>query len=183
MKIRLAAEIQTDSIVDGEGIRAVIWTQGCLHNCKGCHNKITHDLNAGKLVEIEEVKKEIKKLKKLDGITFSGGEPFLQAEACLVLANFIKELGLNIWCYTGFKYEDILNDFNKKKFLEKIDVLVDGPFVISKRSLSTPFRGSTNQRIIDVCKSLKENKVVTIEKYMKITSYSNLYKKDESIYI
>lgn len=183
MKIRLAAEIQTDSIVDGEGIRAVIWTQGCLHNCKGCHNKITHDLNAGKLVEIEAVKKEITKLKNLDGITFSGGEPFLQVEACLILAKFIKELGLNIWCYTGYKYEDILKDLNKKKLLEKIDILVDGPFVISKRSLSTPFRGSTNQRIIDVNKSLKENKVITIEKYMKITSYSNLYKKDDSIYI
>lgn len=183
MKIRLAAPIQENSIVDGEGIRAIIWTQGCLHNCKGCHNKSTHDLSGGGLVDLEELKEDIKKLAIEDGITFSGGEPFLQAKACSILAKFIKEQGLNIWCYTGFKYEDILKDESKLQFLKYIDVLVDGPFILAKKSLSYAFRGSTNQRIIDVKRSLKENKVITISKYDTVITNQGLYQKDDSIYI
>lgn len=183
MKIRLAAPLQENSIVDGEGIRAVIWTQGCLHNCKGCHNPTTHDLKGGVLIEIDELKENIKRLSIEDGITFSGGEPFLQVDACISLAKFIKKQGLNIWCYTGFIFEDILKDEEKSKFLNYIDVLVDGLFILSKRSLSTPFRGSTNQRIIDVQRSLKEGKTITISKYDGLVTNKGLYQKNEEIYI
>ncbi|MCI8567998.1 MAG: anaerobic ribonucleoside-triphosphate reductase activating protein [Bacilli bacterium] len=182
MKIRLAAPIQVNSVVDGEGIRAIIWTQGCLHNCKGCHNQTTHDLKGGELVEIEKLKEEIMKLSIEDGITFSGGEPFLQAKACSILAKFIKEQDLNIWCYTGFIFEDIIKDKDKLKFLKYIDVLVDGPFILSKKSLNLTFRGSSNQRIIDVQRSLHENKTITISKYDVIIN-EKIYQKDATIFI
>ena len=170
MEIRLAADLQKDSIVDGEGIRTVIWTQGCPHNCLGCHNPITHDFNGGALVDIEYIKEEIDKLDGQDGITFSGGDPFVQPLACSILAKYAKEKGLNIWCYTGYTFEHLL-ELSKvksdiKKFLDQIDVLVDGKFELSKKSYSAIFRGSSNQRIIDVKKSLKTNKTVLIEKYI-----------------
>lgn len=169
MKIRLAAYLQPDSIVDGEGVRTVIWTQGCPHSCEGCHNPETHDFNGGALIDIEEVKEIISSLDGQDGITFSGGDPFVQPEACAILARFAKSKGLNIWTYTGFKYEDIISMSKNNKgymdFLKEIDVLVDGKFEISKRSYNCIFRGSTNQRIIDVKRSLEESKVVEISKY------------------
>ena len=99
MKIRLAADLQQDSIVDGEGIRTVIWTQGCPHNCKGCHNPDTHDFNDGALIDIEEIKQKVSKLKNQDGITFSGGDPMCQPKECLEIAKFAKKIGLNIWLY------------------------------------------------------------------------------------
>ena len=101
MKIRLAADLQPDSIVDGEGVRTVIWTQGCSHNCKGCHNPGTHDFNGGFEVDIEEIISEIKNLEGQEGITFSGGDPLFQSEACALIAKEAKECNLDIWCYTG----------------------------------------------------------------------------------
>ena len=164
MKIRLASDIQTDSIVDGTGIRAVVWTQGCSHNCPGCHNPSTHDFNGGDEVDIEDVKERLSELEAQDGVTFSGGDPFFQPEACAELAKYIHDLGMNVWCYTGFLFEDLLKASNKKRaireFLDNIDILVDGPFIISKKSYSAKFRGSTNQRIIDVKKSLEEGYVI-----------------------
>ncbi|MBO5138393.1 MAG: anaerobic ribonucleoside-triphosphate reductase activating protein [Bacilli bacterium] len=158
MKIRLAADIQPDSIVDGLGIRTVIWTQGCSHNCKGCHNPSTHDFNDGFIIDVEELKDEISQLESQDGITFSGGDPMFQAEACCEVAKFIKDLGMNVWCYTGFTFEELLDmSINNKfimNFLNNIDILVDGKFEMSKRSYDLKFRGSSNQRIIDVKKSL-----------------------------
>ena len=170
MKIRLATPIiMGDSIVDGEGIRAVIWTQGCSHNCPGCQNPQTHSFDEGFLVDIEEVKKEIDLLDGQDGITFSGGDPLYQVDASLELAKYIKTKKMNIWCYTGFTYEALLslskNNPKITEFLETIDVLVDGPFILEKKSLDCPFRGSTNQRIIDTKESLKQKKVCLIEKY------------------
>ncbi len=166
MKIRLAdANILTDSIVDGEGLRAVIWTQGCSHNCKGCHNPETHDFTKGIEKDVEDVKEEIKKLTLQDGITLSGGDPFFQAEASYEIAKYAKEQGLNVWAYTGFLFEDLLKNEKMKKLLKYIDVLVDGKFQIENKSLSIKFRGSTNQRIINVPKSLKTEKVVQIKKY------------------
>lgn len=166
MGIRLASELQQDSIVDGTGIRAVIWTQGCEHKCPGCHNPSTHDMNGGFDKDIEELKKEISSLELQDGITFSGGDPFFQSKECAELANHIKSLGMNIWCYTGFTFEKLLKLSNKQpsimEFLENIDVLVDGLFIISKRSYSAKFRGSSNQRIIDVKKSLETGKTILI---------------------
>lgn len=162
MKIRLASNIQSDSIVDGEGMRSVIWFQGCLHNCKGCHNPITHDLNGGFETDTEEVKKEILALEDQDGITFSGGDPFFQPEAFLDLVKFIKEkTKLNIWAYTGYKYEMLIKkDPIFKEILNYVDVLVDGRFELDKKTLNSKFRGSSNQRIINVKDSILAGKVV-----------------------
>jgi len=165
MKIRLAADFQTDSIVDGVGIRTVIWTQGCSHNCPGCHNPSTHDFKGGELVELDDVLYVLEELSGQDGITLSGGDPFFQAKECAELAKKAHELGMNVWAYTGFVYEDLINS-KKKDILEllfQIDVLIDGKFDISKKSLDCPFRGSSNQRIIDVKKSLENHEVILFE--------------------
>ena len=162
--IRLAADLQSDSIVDGPGLRTVIWTQGCAHHCKGCQNAQTWDFNAGGLVPISMVKEAIDELEYQDGITFSGGDPMFQPEACNELAKYCKEKGYNIWVYTGFTYEELEKMAETKpiyrEFLEKIDVLVDGRFILEERDLSILFRGSRNQRLIDVPKTLKNGKVV-----------------------
>ena len=166
MKIRLASkELLTDSIVDGDGLRSVIWTQGCSHHCKGCHNPETWDFNAGIEVDVEDVKKEIDNLALQDGITLSGGDPFFQIDACTEIAKYAKKRGLNVWAYTGFLFEDLLNNPKAINFLKYIDVLVDGPFQIENKSLLASYRGSTNQRIINVPKSLKDVKVHQIKKY------------------
>ena len=167
MNIRLAREIQPDSIVDGKGIRTVIWTQGCSHNCKGCHNPDTHDFNGGFLKDIDVLKEEIRSLEMQDGITLSGGDPFFQIDAIYEIAKFCNEINLNVWCYTGFTFEELLKMSNKNpkiiSLLSKIDVLVDGKFVEAKKSYDCKFRGSTNQRLIDVSKSLKKGEIVLYE--------------------
>lgn len=174
MKIRLADDnLLTDSIVDGEGLRAVLWTQGCSHNCKGCHNPETHDFNKGVLVEVDEVKQLIKDLTLQDGITFSGGDPFFQPEPCIEIAKFAKEEGLNVWAYTGFLFEDLIKNEKMREFLNYVDVLVDGKFELDNKSLNLKFRGSTNQRIINVPRSLKMGKVSQIKKYDRVSTKKN----------
>lgn len=174
MKIRLADDnLLTDSIVDGEGLRAVLWTQGCSHNCKGCHNPETHDFNKGVLVEVDEVKQLIKDLTLQDGITFSGGDPFFQPEPCIEIAKFAKEEGLNVWAYTGFLFEDLIKNEKMREFLNYVDVLVDGKFELENKSLNLKFRGSTNQRIINVPRSLKMGKVSQIKKYDRVSTKKN----------
>ena len=168
--VRLAVpNIETDSIVDGEGIRSVIWFQGCSHNCEGCHNPETHDFNAGYETKIKDVKKQIDELELQSGVTFSGGDPMMQVEALAELARYVKEKGMNVWCYTGYLFDDILKLALKNESymnaLKNIDVLVDGKFVLALKSLNVPFRGSSNQRIIDVQKSIEKNKVILVEKY------------------
>ena len=167
--IRLASEIQTDSIVDGEGIRTVIWTQGCSHDCKGCHNPETHDFKKGFVKKIDDLKKEIDLLSNQDGITFSGGDPLFQVDAVLSLAKYIKSKGMNIWCYTGFTFEQLLimTRSNKKllELLNTIDVLVDGKFILEEKSFDVIFRGSKNQRILDIKKSLSLKKACEVSKY------------------
>ena len=184
MKIRLATnEIQRDSIVDGEGIRSVIWTQGCIHNCKGCHNPETHSFQEGILVDVGVIKETIDSLEGQDGITFSGGDPMEQAAACAEIAKYSKKLGLNIWCYTGYTFEELLKKSEHipaiKEFLNNIDVLVDGKFVLSEKSYDVVFRGSKNQRLIDVKSSLKNNEVVEFHNYnqslKKETKKTRLY--------
>jgi anaerobic ribonucleoside-triphosphate reductase activating protein len=164
MSIRLASSLQTDSIVDGNGIRTVIWTQGCAHRCPGCHNPETHDFSGGCEFSIEQIKTEISALELQEGITFSGGDPFYQPEACAEIAAYAKSIGLNIWCYTGFTFEALLSMAEKNTaimdFMENIDIMVDGPFQIAKRSYSLKFRGSHNQRVIDVKQSLASHEVV-----------------------
>lgn len=171
MKIRLAAYLQPDSIVDGEGIRTVIWTQGCPHSCLGCHNPETHDINGGALVDLEEVYEIIDSLEGQDGITFSGGDPFMQPKECSEIAKYAKKKGYNIWSYTGYTFEQLLTLSKSKTeimdFLKEIDVLVDGRFELSKKSYNCIFRGSSNQRIIDVKRSLKASKVVLVDKYIQ----------------
>lgn len=169
MKIRLAGELQSDSIVDGEGLRTVIWTQGCSHNCLGCHNPETHAFNGGFEIEVEELKEKIKNVKYQDGVTLSGGDPFFQIPACLEIAKYCHSLGMNVWCYTGYTFEQLLLLSKKNTkiidFLSQIDVLIDGRFDLSKKSLNVRFRGSTNQRIIDVKKSLELGYAYIIPKY------------------
>ncbi len=163
MKVRLASELQSDSIVDGDGIRTVIWFQGCLHHCQFCQNPLTWDMDGGFLMDTEDIKKSLEELKYQTGITLSGGDPFFQPEAALEIAKFAHSIGLNVWGYTGFTYEELLDsDQAKKNLLVELDVLVDGRFEIAKKSLACKFRGSTNQRVIDVKKSLESGEVVKI---------------------
>ena len=103
--IRLAADLQSDSIVDGPGLRTVLWTQGCPHHCKGCQNPQTWSTRAGALVPIKEVFKAIDELECQTGFTFSGGDPMFQVEACNIIADYVKKKGMNIWIYTGYTYE------------------------------------------------------------------------------
>mgnify|MGYP000711260728 CR=1 FL=1 len=120
MEIRLASPVlQPDSIVDGEGIRAVLWTQGCDHKCPGCHNPQTHSFDSGFILDVEEVKKQIDDLEEQDGITFSGGDPLYQPEACLEIAKYAKEKKMNVWCYTGFTFETLLIMKNKNSKIEE----------------------------------------------------------------
>ena len=184
MIIHLARELETDSIVDGEGIRAVIWMQGCLHHCQDCHNPETHDFNGGFTKDIVDLKAEMSKLSLIDGITLSGGDPMFQPKACLELLRHAKKLGLNTWLYTGFTFEQLWQLAKDNtlylELLNNIDVMIDGKFDITRKSLTLPFRGSTNQRIINVKKSLREHKVIQIQKYKKASKikspkYPNIY--------
>ena len=159
MKLRLFGCVN-DSIVDGSGLRYSIFVQGCYHNCLGCHNPESHDVNGGYLKDIEEILKEIDENPLLDGVTLSGGEPMLQVEALIELSKEIKKRNLNIVLYSGYTYEQIINDVNKKRLLELCDMLVDGKFELEKRSLSLLYRGSSNQRLINVQESLKQNRII-----------------------
>lgn len=183
MKIRLAAWLQPDSIVDGEGVRTVLWTQGCPHHCPGCHNASTWDFAGGEEVLVEDVIDGLKQLKNQDGITLSGGDPVCQSEACYVISKSAHEMGLNVWCYTGYTYEAMLVNPKTKKLLEEIDVLVDGKFIEAEKSYDIYFRGSKNQRIIDVKQSLLEERVVLVDQYMKDKEYNDSYQKPDYLFI
>ena len=172
MKIRLASPITFDSIVDGPGLRAVIWTQGCNHNCKGCQNPQTHDLCGGYEADTDDIAKNIQKLKLHRGVTLSGGEPFMQSEALIEVAKVCKANNLDVWAYTGYTFEELVDKknpsyFNNLNLLRNIDVLVDGRFIEAKRDISLKFRGSSNQRIIDVKKTLESKNIYLHEEYMK----------------
>ena len=164
MKISLSG-ISGDSIVDGPGLRLTIFTQGCPHHCPGCHNPQTHDPNGGSWADTVDILAAAAENPLLDGITLSGGDPFLQPVPCLALAEGAHRLGLNVWTYTGYTWEALLqeNDAEKLALLKETDVLVDGPFLLAERSLELRFCGSRNQRLIDVKKSLAQNKIVLWE--------------------
>ncbi len=166
MKIRLSGMIN-ESLTNGEGLRRVYFSQGCSHNCPGCFNPETQPFEGGELLEINNLLADIQKCTYLKGITFSGGDPFQQAEAFASFALAIKSTTkLNIWSYTGYTYEELLSmcktDKHIKSLLENIDILVDGKFVLKLFSTKTKYRGSSNQRLIDVKASLKHHKVVTL---------------------
>lgn len=158
------AGIINESIVDGPGIRMTIFAQGCKHHCKGCHNPHTHSFDAGETIEIDKVVEKIKKNPLLDGVTFSGGDPFEQADSFAVLAQKVRKLGMNVVTYTGYTYEQLMEHASKKpdfmKLMENTDILVDGPFILEQKDLLLKFRGSRNQRLIDVASSLRKGKIV-----------------------
>ena len=160
MRISLSG-VTGDSIVDGPGLRLTIFTQGCLHHCPGCHNPQTHDPEGGSWADTEDILAAAAENPLLDGITLSGGDPFLQPVPCLALAEGAHKIGLNVWTYTGYTWEALWEE----NAPEKIALLkeTDGPFLLAERSLELRFCGSRNQRLIDVKKSLAEDKVVLWE--------------------
>lgn len=164
--IRIAG-IVNDSIVDGPGIRMTVFVQGCPHNCEGCHNPQTHDFDAGEDMTIADILSRIKANPLLDGVTFSGGEPFCHAEKLAYLGQQIKAMGLNIMTYSGYTYDYLIRNADEnnhwRELINVSDWLVDGPFILSQKALTLKFRGSSNQRIIDVRKSIEQNKVVISE--------------------
>jgi len=162
--MRIAGTVQ-DSIVDGPGLRFTVFTQGCPHHCEGCHNPQTHDPDGGTETDVQDVIAKMLSNPLTDGVTLSGGEPFAQAADCLKIAEAAHAHGLNVWAYSGYTFEQLLSspDADVAALLREADVLVDGPFVLAQRSLSLKWRGSPNQRVIDVKKSLESGKAEVIE--------------------
>lgn len=160
MNIRLSGYLP-NSLVNGEGLRAVVFAQGCRHNCKGCFNQHTHSMCGGELFDIVALASQINH-DIFDGVTFSGGDPFEQALAFKCLAE--RVLTTNIWAYTGYTYEELLSGTKHQvELLRRLKVLVDGKFVEELKDPTLKYRGSSNQRIIDVQKSLKLGEVVLYE--------------------
>ena len=160
-KLRIAGTVN-DSIVDGPGIRYTIFTQGCPHHCPGCHNPQTHDFAGGQDADVEKILEEIFNNPILSGVTFSGGEPFCQAEALLPIAEAIKEKGKHLMIYTGYllEYLQKMENAGVQRLLELADVIVDGPFILAEKNLTLSYRGSENQRVIDMVKTRKSGEVV-----------------------
>jgi len=148
-----------DSIVDGPGLRFVVFTQGCKICCKGCHNPDTWDSDGGKEVPVEKIIDEMLSNPLIDGLTLSGGEPFEQAADCIGLAAAARKNGLNVWIFTGLTFEELQNEFNGNNDVQKLltltDVLVDGRYIAEEKTFALKWRGSKNQRVLDVQKSLK----------------------------
>ena len=155
------AGIVEDSIVDGPGIRCTVFAQGCPHRCPGCHNPETWPFGRGTPMEEKRVAEIAASNPLCRGVTFSGGEPFAQAEGYAKLATLLKEAGYEVASYSGYTFEQLLGGTPAQKaLLSSIDVLIDGPFIQAEKSLEVPFRGSKNQRILDVKKSLEANRAV-----------------------
>lgn len=160
--IRIAGAVP-ESVVDGPGIRYAIFTQGCPFRCPGCHNPQAQTLNGGLEVKLSALYQEIKSDPLIKGITYSGGEPFIQTRPLALLSRILKEEGYNIWSYSGYTFDKLTEDFMRRELLQYLDVVVDGPFVQARHSLELDYRGSSNQRIIDVQRSLKEGRVIEME--------------------
>ena len=159
--IRILA-IKYGTSVDGIGLRTSLYCAGCENQCPGCHNPQSWDESGGEAISVEELFKRIVDADM--NVTFTGGDPMLHPEGFIALARMIKErTDKTIWCYTGYRFEDLLRHPQRKALLELCDVLVDSPFLLAERDLSLPFRGSRNQRIIYVQSSLKEGRVVLEE--------------------
>ena len=155
------AGIVGDSIVDGPGIRTTIFSQGCPHHCPGCHNPETWEFGTGTQIPVEAVLDIVKSNPLCRGVTFSGGEPFAQPAAFARLAKLLKADGYEVASYSGFTFEALLKGSQaQQELLSSIDILIDGPFVLAQKSLEIAFRGSKNQRILDVPKSLAAGKAV-----------------------
>lgn len=154
-----------DSIVDGPGLRYAVFVQGCTHACPGCHNPESQPAEGGTRTSVGAVVADIAKNGLITGVTLSGGEPFEQPGACAAIARAARERGLNVWAYTGYLYEDLLarGDADIEAFLDNVDVLVDGPFVMARKSYTLKWRGSSNQRLIDVPATRAAGRIVLWE--------------------
>lgn len=160
--------INFESVVDGEGVRIVVFVSGCLHNCKGCHNPTSHSFEAGRPFTEElqdEIIDYINKTPFISGATISGGDPMYSAKA---VAAFVRRLktevkDISLWIYSGFRYENILQNSEMLDLLKLCDVLVDGEFILEQRDMTLSYKGSRNQRIIDIQKSLTQNEIVLWE--------------------
>lgn len=157
--MKLAGELK-HSFVNGPGIRYVVFFQGCPHRCPGCQNPETHEISVGTTVNVVDLIARISGTKFLDGVTLSGGDPLLQPIACAEIAAAVRPMGLNVWLYTGWTMEDILNDTVKRAAVRDVNVIVDGRFIQELRSEVCLWRGSSNQRLIDVQQSLEKNTVI-----------------------
>lgn len=166
MNIRMSGVVE-ESIVDGPGIRYTVFVQGCPHRCEGCHNPQTHPFDGGYIDDTDNLFNKIMENPLLDGVTFSGGEPFCQAKPLAELGRKLKHQGMGVMSYTGFTIEQLISCANEEngymELLSTIDYLVDGKFVLALKSYECHFRGSTNQRIIDVKKTLEEGHAVTCD--------------------
>ena len=160
--------INFESIADGEGVRVVVFISGCLHNCKGCHNPASHSFTAGQPFTSDLQDKIVAYIKNtpfISGLTLSGGDPMYSAEE---LIPFVQKLrsevdGVTVWIYSGFLYEEIKQNEEMAELLKQCDVLVDGEFVLEQRDITLAYKGSQNQRIIDVQKSITDNKIILFE--------------------
>lgn len=163
MKLRVAGVIK-ESVVDGPGLRLVVFVQGCPHHCPGCHNAHTWDPAGGAEMAVAEIASMVRANPLLKGVTLSGGEPFEQAAALAMLAAQVREAGKDVITYTGYTWENLLARAGEEKeireLLDASDFLVDGPFLQERRNPDLLFRGSDNQRIIDVTASIEAGRVI-----------------------
>lgn len=164
MNIRLAGVVP-ESIVDGPGYRLAVFVQGCPHACPGCHNPKTHDFAGGYLGDTGDVIAQMGRNPLVRGVTLTGGEPMMQAKALCEIASAAREKGLNVWCYTGYTLEALEQEGNaeRMRLLSLVDVLVDGPYLAHERSLDLLYRGSKNQRLIDMKKTLQDGEICLFE--------------------
>ena len=164
MEIRLAG-IEPESIVDGPGYRLAVFVQGCPHGCPGCHNPGTHDPAGGYLSDTETIIAQMGKNPLVRGVTLTGGEPMMQAPALCEIAEAAHGKGMSVWCYTGFTLEALAreNDAARMRLLGLVDVLVDGPYIARERSLDLLYRGSKNQRLIDMNKTRRAREICLFE--------------------
>lgn len=163
MSLRIM-DIVDGTSVDGPGLRTSVYTAGCAHACPGCHNPTTWPFDAGRDITPDEL---LNRIRANDfNVTLTGGDPMYQAEALLPVARSIKDAGYTLWCYTGFTFEQLLERPDATALLSYIDALVDGPFIQARRNTGLRFRGSDNQRIIDVQASLvRSHGVVELTEY------------------
>ena len=162
MKLQIGGFLD-NSLVNGDGMRSVIFVSGCMHNCISCQNEFMQDFNYGDSASIQDILEKIKKnIPIIKGVTFSGGEPFESAVALSKLSEEVRDLGLSIWCYSGYTYEELINscDNDKLRLLRLIDVLIDGKFNEALMEGASRYTGSSNQRIIDIGKSILEDQIV-----------------------
>ena len=165
MKLQIAG-IVDDSIVDGDGCRLTVFVQGCARRCPGCQNPETQPMEGGRAIDTAAILQQMAENPILSGITFSGGEPFLQPAPLASLARAVHQRGLDVWSYSGFTLEELAKRAEKDKatraLLSELDVLVDGPYEEAQRDLTLHFRGSRNQRVIDMKKTRKAGRIVLL---------------------